>query len=113
MEDVVFELVRDLHRTLVERGIEDDANWLYDPDAVWSLELFGRRQLDGEKSLAEQDVLDGSRLWLNKNAKNETYRHLLTTSLNRSLTTRNSFLSGVMKLTPPGTRPHSSGFFRL
>lgn len=77
VEDVVFELVRDLHRTLVERGIEDDANWLYDPDAVWSLELFGRRQLDGEKSLAEQDVLDGSRLWLNKNAKNETYPALI------------------------------------
>ena len=75
VEDVTFELIRDLHRILTERGIS--TKWLEDEDAVWSLERFGRRQLDGEQSLAEQGVMDGSRLWLTKNAKNETYPALI------------------------------------
>ena len=75
VEDVVYELIRYLNVLLSERNI--DTTWLVDADAVWTLEKFGRRQLDPEQSLAEQGVLDGERLWLTKNAKNETYPALI------------------------------------
>lgn len=78
VEDVVYELIRYLKVLLTERSI--DISWLDDADAVWTLEKFGRRQLDGEQTLAEQGVLDGERLWLTKDAKNETYPVLIDDS---------------------------------
>lgn len=75
VEDVIFELVRYLNEALNKQGYDTD--WLLDADAVWTLELFGRRQLDNEQTLAEQGVMDGTRLWLSKNAKNETYPALI------------------------------------
>ena len=75
VEDVVYELIRYLNSALAEQG--HDTSWLLDADAVWTLERFGRRQLDNEQSLSEQGVLDGERLWLTKNAKNETYPALI------------------------------------
>lgn len=75
VEDVVYELIRFLNSELNAQGRSGE--WLTDADAVWTLERFGRRQLDGENSLTEQGVLDGERLWLSKNAKNETYPALV------------------------------------
>lgn len=75
IEDVVYELIRYLNVLLSERSV--DTSWLVDSDAVWTLERFGRRQLDPEQSLSEQGVFDGERLWLTKDARNETYPALI------------------------------------
>lgn len=75
VEDVVFELIRYLNTELSQKGL--DTKWLNDADAVWTLSRFGRRQLDNDKSLAEIGVMDGERLWLSKNEKNEKYPALM------------------------------------
>lgn len=75
VEDVIFDLVRYLHDELSAQG--RPTAWLLDSDAVWTLERFGRRQLDNELSLAEQNLLDGDRIFLTKNARNETYPALI------------------------------------
>jgi len=75
VEDVTYDLVRYLHDELSAQG--RPAGWLLDSDAVWTLERFGRRQLDNEQSLAEQNLLDGERIFLTKNARNETYPALI------------------------------------
>lgn len=75
VEDVIFDLIRYLHDELTAQG--RPASWLLDSDAVWTLERFGRRQLDNEQSLAEQNLLDGERVFLTKNARNETYPALI------------------------------------
>jgi type VII secretion integral membrane protein EccD len=78
VEDVVFELIRYLNSELVRQG--RDASWLRDIDARWSLERFGRGQMDEDSSLWEQGVRDGSRLWLVKDARNEKYPALIDDS---------------------------------
>lgn len=75
VEASIYEAIRFIKDTLVEQSYVTD--WLSDPDAEWTLEKFGRRQLDGNLSLAEQGVSDGDRLWLVKNARNETYPALI------------------------------------
>jgi type VII secretion integral membrane protein EccD len=75
VEDVIYELIRFLKVELAKQNRNVD--WLLDEGAVWTLERFGRRQLDGEQSLSEQGVLDGERLFLSKNARNETYPALI------------------------------------
>lgn len=75
VEDVIYETVRFLNDTLNQQGY--DTEWLRAADAVWTLEKSGRRQLDSEKTLAEQGINDGDRLWLSRDAKNETYPALI------------------------------------
>lgn len=75
VEDVIFDLIRYLHDELSAQGRATD--WLLDDDAVWKLERFGRRQLSTEQSLTEQNVLDGERIYLTKDAGNETYPALI------------------------------------
>lgn len=75
VEDVIYDLTRYLHDELTAQG--RDADWLLDDGAVWKLERFGRRQLNTEQSLAEQNVLDGERIHLTKDAGNETYPALI------------------------------------
>jgi type VII secretion integral membrane protein EccD len=75
VESVVYEVLRYLNVSLIEQGYAVD--WLTDADAEWTLERLGRRQLESERSLAEQGVEDGERLWLVKNARNEKYPALV------------------------------------
>lgn len=67
----VYEVLRCLKEDFIEKG--RDTAWLEDPDVSWTLERYGRRQLDMDKTLAEQGLYDGTRLYLVKNASNETY----------------------------------------
>ncbi|TXH10732.1 MAG: type VII secretion integral membrane protein EccD [Spirochaetes bacterium] len=75
VESIVYEVLRYLNVSLIEQGYATD--WLTDADAEWTLERLGRRQLESERSLAEQGVEDGERLWLVKNARNEKYPALV------------------------------------
>src|SRR5699024_1177312 len=75
VEDVTYELIRHLNYEMSSKGLNTD--WLTDANAVWTLERFGRRQLDDDQTLSEQGVMDGERLWLTKNAKNEKYPALI------------------------------------
>lgn len=70
----VYEVLRDLKEDFVEKG--RDTSWLEDPNASWTLERHGRRQLDPEKTLHDQGIYDGTRLYLVKNASQETYPFL-------------------------------------
>ena len=78
IEDVVFELIRYLNTELLRQN--RDTKWLQDADARWSLERFGRGQMDGDSSLWECGVRDGARLFLVKNARNERYPALIDDS---------------------------------
>lgn len=75
VDDVVYDLIRYLHDELTSQGRATE--WLLEDDAVWTLERFGRRQLDGALSLSEQHVHDGERIYLTKDAGNETYPALI------------------------------------
>lgn len=77
VEDVVYELIRFLRVELTKQKRDSSVDWLRESGAVWTLERFGKRQLSGGQSLAEQGVLDGERLYLNKNSLNETYPALI------------------------------------
>lgn len=77
VEDVVYELIRFLKVELTRQKRDTSVDWLREDGVVWALERFGRRQLDGDQSLAEQGVLDGERLFLVKNPLNETYPALI------------------------------------
>ncbi|MUM03268.1 type VII secretion integral membrane protein EccD [Mycobacterium sp. CBMA 213] len=54
-----------------------NTEWLEDPKAHWRLLNFSKRVLDEEKTLAEQKVLDGHRLFLSKDDPGEQYVPLI------------------------------------
>lgn len=71
----VFEVLRAIKEDWIVKG--RDTTWIDDPNVSWTLERYGRRQLDPDLRLSEQEgVHDGVRLYLVKNASNETYPFL-------------------------------------
>lgn len=54
-----------------------DTTWLRDPDAYWHLCTFGNQPLDEDKTLAEEKILDGARLFLTKTDPGEKYVPLI------------------------------------
>jgi type VII secretion integral membrane protein EccD len=74
--DSLAELIPFLERELKKAG--KDSGWLNDPTAHWTLRRpFRTRPLDPEKSLAEEKVLDGSRLLLVKQDPGEKFPPLI------------------------------------
>lgn len=73
--DTIAELIPYLIKHLDAKN--KDTSWLRDPDAYWHLTTFGDQPLDEEKSLAEEKVLDGDRLFLTKTDPGEKYAPLI------------------------------------
>lgn len=73
--DTVAELVPYLIKHLSDQ--HKDTSWLEDPNAYWHLATFGNQPLDEDKTLAEEKVLDGHRLFLHKTDPGEKYAPLI------------------------------------
>ena len=73
--DTVAELIPYLVSHLEAKN--KDTAWLKDPDAYWHLTTIGNQPLDEDKTLAEEKVLDGDRLFLTKTDPGEKHAPLI------------------------------------